>query len=268
MKRGGCSFLPFLLFVLLFYLFASRDDATIERAYVGEGANPRRPPIEMMPGTPEYLIEQPVSPQDSQGTAFAIGPDGLWLTAQHVVQGCDLVGLATGARSAAAADRVVESTTSDAALIEGGVPSATVLALGGETPVPGSIGYHMGFPSGAPAVVVSELIGEANVVRGPSRREPTLAWAEIERLPDFGYALGGISGGPTLDRSGRVIGINSAGSERRGRVLTTHPGAIAALVGRQGGGAPVSIDGPRGAAMFFQYLLDEGAIRQVYCDVV
>jgi S1-C subfamily serine protease len=266
--RGGCSSLPFFLFLLLFYLFSSRDDGAVERIYVGDGANPRRPPIEMMPGTPEYLIEQPVSPQDSQGTAFAIGSEGVWLTAQHVVQGCDLVGLATGPRTADAADRVVESTTSDAALIEGALRSPITLPLGADVPVPGSIGYHMGFPSGRPALVVSELIGEANVVRGPSRREATLAWAEIERLPDFGYALGGISGGPTLDRSGWVIGINSAGSERRGRVLTTHPEAIAGLIRQQAGGAAAPIRGPGDAARRFQYLLDEGAIRQVYCDVV
>ena len=42
--RGGCSSLPFFLFVLLFWLFASRDEGAIERVYVGDGANPRRPP--------------------------------------------------------------------------------------------------------------------------------------------------------------------------------------------------------------------------------
>lgn len=265
--RRGCTSLPFVLFVVLFWLFSSRDEGAIERVYVGDGANPRRPPVEMMPGAPEYLIEQPLRPQDSQGTAFAIGGGGRWLTAQHVVQGCDLVGLATGPRTAEAAERVVESTSSDAALIEGAMRSDVVLGLSGAVPAPGSVGYHMGFPSGRPALVVSELIGEANVVRGPSRSEPTLAWAEMLRIPEFGHALGGISGGPTLDRSGRAVGINSAGSERRGRVLTTHPQAVDALVGSVPGASGFPIADPGEAARLFQYLLDEGAIREVYCDV-
>ncbi len=125
----------------------------------------------------------------------------------------------------------------------------------------------MGYPGGVPAIVVSELIGEATVRRG-NRGEPTLAWAEIQRIPEFSGMLSGISGGPTLDMDGRVVGVNSAGSERRGRVLTTRPDVLLTLAGTSAGSAPAfPIDSEVDAAARFQSYLSAGAIRVAICDV-
>ncbi|MGH6780580.1 MAG: S1 family peptidase, partial [Sphingomonadaceae bacterium] len=82
---------------------------------------------------------------------------------------------------------------------------------------------------------------------------------------------GGISGGPTLDATGAVVGINSAASERRGRVLTTRPDAAINLVHaarRAHAAAPTEpIAGMPDAIARFQTLSRAGAIRQVFCDV-
>ena len=272
-RQGGCSLVPLVLFLVLAALFFGRD----ERPMRAPEVNPRRPPVEEpLPfpdgqRVPEYGIDDSARPQDSQGTAFAISDNGLWMTAEHVVRACDRVGLSSGPAQAARVSEIYQSRVSDAALIADGLPSQQILPLAAREPAAGADGYHMGFPSGRPAVVHSQLIGPGSAVRGPGRTEAVLAWAEVARFPEFDHALGGISGGPTLDAAGAVVGINSAASERRGRVLTTRPEAAISLM-RATRHAPGSafgtpIAGVRDALARFQQYYDVGAIRPVYCDV-
>lgn len=272
-RQGGCSLVPLLLFLVLATLFFGRG----ERPMRAPEINPRRPPVdEPLPfpdgrPVPEYGIDDTGRPQDSQGTAFAISDNGLWMTAEHVVRACDRVGLSTGPGQAARVRDIYQSRVSDAALIADGLPSQQILPLAAVEPAEGADGFHMGFPSGVPAVVHSRLIGPGSAARGPGRTEPVLAWAEVARFPEFDHALGGISGGPTLNAAGTVVGINSAASERRGRVLTTRPDAAITLV-RAARKVPTSATAPpiadvRDALARFQLYSATGAIRPVYCDV-
>ena len=280
--RGGCFIL--LLVIFIGVALVGEDEAPS----TGIEGNPRRPELAQGHGAPlpgvepmpdagaftgpplEFGIADKGRPQDSQGTGFAVSSDGVWLTAEHVVSGCDRVGLATGPERAAQVGKIFESRVSDAAAIEGGAPNPYTLALSPVMPREGEDGYHMGFPSGTPAVVHSRFMGRGNAVR-PGRSEPVLAWAEIERFPEFTHSLGGISGGPTLDTRGRVIGINSAAGERRGRVLTTIPDAAPGLLRaarlNANSEAPGLISNAAVAVARFQNLVRSGAIRQVYCDV-
>ena len=57
-------------------------------------------------------------------------------------------------------------------------------------------------------------------------REDVSVWAEITRIPDISGSLGGISGGAVVDVTGTLIGVNSAGSVRRGRILTSRPNSL------------------------------------------
>lgn len=278
MRRSGCTFQLLLIAFIAVVLMRAGGDG---ESGIGIGRDPVE--VSVLPGpdgpmprpdVPEYGIEEQGAPQDSQGTAFAIAPDGVWLTAEHVVKGCDRIGLATGAYRAESVRRVLASSVSDAALIADGLPSEAVVALAAAPPRPGEDGYHMGFPTGRPAVVHSRLIGVASAMRGRDGPSQTvLAWAEVARYPAFDHVLSGISGGPTLDRLGRVVGINSASSERRGRVLTTHPREVEALVRASGegtGGTALAnpIPDPAAAARRFEDLVRSGGIRQVFCDVV
>lgn len=275
-RRGGCAF-PILLglFIAAVLTFDGGRDAPgveVRRPAIPEADVDGNMPVVPLPDmAPQYGIEDPGPPRDSQGTAFAIAHDGLWLTAEHVVKGCNLIGLATAPDRAERVDRVVASAVSDAAIIADGLPSAAALPLASDIPRRGDDGYHMGFPAGRPAVVHSRFIGEANAVRAGGAAQPILAWAEIDRMPAFDHTLGGISGGPTLDRMGRVVGINSASSDRRGRVLTTHPAQAINLVRAARATAepdPVAPIGDPAAAMArFVALVRAGAIRQVFCEV-
>lgn len=270
-NRRGC--LPWVLGGVLLWVWFSGDGGewsdvplTVEQ-YDPRG--PRRPLPEI---GESFVIADPGPQQDSQGTAFAVDRDGTWLTAQHVTHDCDRIGLVADDGIDAISD-VIESREADVSVIRQGPPPAFALALTDDLPPEGSLGYHMGFPAGEPSVVVSRFIGATYAQRGgPSgQSEPILVWAEAERVPPTDGALGGISGGPTFDEAGRVVGVNAASTPRRGRVLTTDPTAILRLVDASAAvddaGEVTDLSSPGLAVRLFRALLDRGIIRQVYCDV-
>lgn len=267
----GCGCLPFALGALLLVAWF-RQDVRVPPLEVEQydPRSPRRP----MPGwgDEQFVIEDsPDGPADSMGTAFAVDRDGAWLTAQHVTHDCTRVGLEDG-RFARPVSRVLESQEADAALVRDGLPSSGALPLSNRAPQPGTPGYHMGFPAGKPTLVLSELIGEASARRGRSDlTQPVLAWAEKGRIPSGDGTLSGISGGPVFAEDGRVVGVNSASTDRRGRILTTAPDAVARLTRASGAvdDRPVAYPfaGSADAESRFAAWLDEGVIRRIYCDV-
>jgi S1-C subfamily serine protease len=219
-----------------------------------------------------FVIEdRPGGPADSMGTAFAVDRDGAWLTAEHVTHDCARIGIDDGG-VARAVSHVVASREADAALVRDGLPTDHALPLSDRMPAPGSLGFHMGFPAGRPALVVSELIGAASARRGRTdEAQPVLAWAETARLPESDETLSGISGGPVFAEDGHVVGVNSAATDRRGRILTTAPDAMIRLVhaSRAVRDQPVAYPfaSLADAEMRFASWLEQGVIRRIFCDV-
>lgn len=232
--------------------------------------SPRRPlPRE---GDESFIIEDRAEqPSDSMGTAFTIDRTGVWLTAEHVTHGCARIGLEDDG-VARAIGRVLESREADAALVRDGLAGPTALAVSDRAPPRGSPGYHMGFPAGRPRLVLSQLIGASSARRGRSTlTQPVLAWAERARLPDDDGTLSGISGGPVLGQDGWVVGINSASTDRRGRILTTAPDAMMRLVAASAAVRDRPPARPIGsiseAEQRFRGWMDAGAIRRIFCAV-
>jgi S1-C subfamily serine protease len=177
---------------------------------------------------PEVLVE--VGPISSGlGSAFAISEDGWWLTARHVVDGCDRVGIIVSRGAATPVTQVKVALFADLALLK---TSAAPVALALDTSERqfqiGQRAYHVGFPQGRPGEAYSRLIGRENLI-GHGRydvQEPVLAWAELGRTQGIGGSLAGMSGGPALGANGQVIGVTIAESARRGRVYTAAPSTI------------------------------------------
>jgi S1-C subfamily serine protease len=181
---------------------------------------------------PAVLVE--VGPVASgMGSAFAIAPDGWWLTARHVVDGCDAVGLVVSRGQAVRVIDVKRAEFADIALLRTeGAPVAMSLDTSERRFQIGQRAFHVGFPQGQPGEAYSRLIGrETLIARGRyDLEEPVLVWAELGRTSGLRGSLAGISGGPALAANGQVIGITVAESARRGRIYTAAPSSILRLL--------------------------------------
>jgi serine protease Do len=181
---------------------------------------------------PEVLVE--VGPVASgMGSAFAISEDGWWLTARHVVDGCEQVGLIVSRDAAVRVTNVKRALFADLALLRTErAPEALAIDTSERHFQIGQRAFHVGFPQGRPGEAYSRLIGrETLVARGRyDLEEPVLAWAEQGRTSGLRGSLAGISGGPALAANGQVIGVTIAESARRGRIYTAAPSSIMRLL--------------------------------------
>ncbi len=166
--------------------------------------------------------------QLSSGTAFAVDERGYWLTARHVLDGCRRAGLQPGRGKLYEVRKVWYHPTADVALLEGPFPAASVVFA--DAVRRRDEGFHTGYPQSKPGDVWSQILGSTRVfrMRGDRRlTERSIVWAERERFPGFKGSLGGMSGGPVFNLAGKVIGVTTAESRRRGRIITASPQSIA-----------------------------------------
>ena len=228
------------------------------------------------PADPKVLISEEGPPRDVLGTAFPVRRPGLFMTARHVVDACDRVGIVTHRGLILTADSVVLATGSDLALFEV-LYQPRPLALDAVELRYGQSGYAYGFPRGRWGRVRGMLIGRGRAHR-IGREEPPesiLMWAIIEFGPKDLEALSGMSGGPMLDATGNVIGVNSAASLRRGRLSTVAPVNLNAMLAGDAKAPDASLGDGRDvgrvdAKSFFEVgerLRRGGRIARVLCDV-
>ncbi|MDJ0921115.1 MAG: serine protease [Henriciella sp.] len=191
----------------------------------------------------ERVLVQVSRPKDGIGTAFAINEQGQWLTARHVVDGCDDVALLVAPGQYVKVRDVTVSEEFDLALIEtNSSQNPVALDMTGDLRV-GTFGYHVGYPQGRPGEAASRLLSRSNLISNGERNgsESVLTWAETGRTRGLMGSLGGLSGGPVYDENGLVRGVIVAESPRRGRIYTASPEAVADFINKH----DVSIVGER-----------------------
>jgi len=184
----------------------------------------------------ERVLVQVTKPKSGIGSAFAINEQGQWLTARHVVDGCDEVALLVAPDQYVRARAVTVSEKYDLALIETtSSPYPVDLNTANDLRI-GTRGYHVGYPQGRPGEAASRLLARSSLITGGLRKgkETVLAWAETGRTRGLLGSLGGLSGGPVYDDLGRVRGVIVAESPRRGRIYSASPEAVASFIEEQG----------------------------------
>lgn len=180
----------------------------------------------------ERVLVQVTAPKSGIGTAFAINGDGQWLTARHVVDGCNEVSLLVAPGQYSRARSVTISEKYDLALIETeSSPNPAPINTEDDLRI-GAYGFHVGYPQGRPGEAASRLMARSNLIsRGQrSNSESVLAWAETGRTRGLMGSLGGLSGGPVYDQAGNVRGVIVAESARRGRIYTAAPETVAKFI--------------------------------------
>ena len=191
----------------------------------------RRPPVApLSPSDPTFVVEGSERPINKTGTAFSLDARGTWFTARHVIAGCARLFLdSTWGRIPAT---VLDAHPSaDLAILSSG-RGGPALALNDMAPEYGEDGTALGFPGGKLGGEWGQLLGRARMLSrgGINGVTPTLAWAELRRVPEELESLGGLSGGPMFDDTGAVVGVMVAESQRRGRVYTTAPELLHAAI--------------------------------------
>ncbi len=231
MRRFDWIIYVVVLGAVLLTLFANGRDADAPEPPppLLEAEGPTLPPPSPLD---EQVLVHVDAPKDGIGTAFAINREGEWITARHVVDGCNSVGLLVAPGQYVPAVSVTVDPDHDLALISTGrSPHPVKMDL--TTPLRiGTEGYHVGYPQGRPGEVATKLMSRSKLITRGRRdsSEPILAWAEIGRTQGLSGSLGGISGGPVFDRNGQVRGVIVAESPRRGRIFTAAPSSIEAFL--------------------------------------
>jgi S1-C subfamily serine protease len=229
LKQWGIWLITVVALALLVRGFDLDDSASPRRPLeADEGAWLKSEPAQIPDGKPIDSVgfeidvySDHVRGHDVGGTAFAVSPD-TWVTAAHVVDDCKAAYVRVWGQWRRM-EGFVAHASADAAILKSR-PAAPPPALGitDRLPVLDQEGFHVGFPDGVPGTVRSKFIGMARLNRKARRStEMSWVWAELERSPNPDGPLGGISGGPQVDRTGAVQGITVAATDRRGRIFTT-----------------------------------------------
>lgn len=150
------------------------------------------------------IAESPRGSSVSAGTCFSVAPDGLILTAYHLIKDANTVTVRfeNGEELTAALEQV--SANNDLALLRVPRPTSVYLRLSPlQNPKLGEPVFTLGFP--APSVLGAEpkfTEGTVSALSGPGN-ESTLLQVSVPVQP-------GNSGGPLVNHRGEVVGVITA----------------------------------------------------------
>ena len=242
----------------------------------------QRPPTDVVV-TPGQGLTNPVKvrrPRHSSiGTAFIIG-DGVWITARHVIEGCETVEVNHPRAGWSSFVSLESHKKTDIAYVR--TPAAIhntrrfeSIAFALASPEVGDIGYVHGFPQGVEADREQQFIGsDWGKYQGDPRRYKWDVWAGRSAS---GLSIrehwGGSSGGPVLNDLGQLVGVNVGGNPRRGTTLSISVRELAEFLNQNS--IRFSYSGENGFSerikeesypRYGKQLRDEGVVSLIACN--
>jgi serine protease Do len=142
----------------------------------------------------------------SEGTAFFVRPDGVLLTALHVVDGARSVSVACPGREPAPATLANGARASDLAALKTSLTAPAYLTLQGTRALlPGDPVFTVGFPTPTTAEAAPRFFdGSLSAVTGP---DTETAYLQMTMALQPGNA-----GGPVVAADGSAVGVVSSGA--------------------------------------------------------
>jgi S1-C subfamily serine protease len=161
------------------------------------------PPQVQRPAPPP---QAPGPPRMSQGTAFFVRPDGILLTALHVVDGARSVAVACPGREPTVATLAGGARGRDLAALKTSLTAPAYLTLKETRPLlPGDPVFTVGFPSATTADAAPRFSdGVLSAISGPDT-ETAFLQMTVPTPP-------GSSGGPVVGTDGSAVGVVSSGA--------------------------------------------------------
>jgi S1-C subfamily serine protease len=156
---------------------------------------------------PDFFFN--VVPEEESGSGFVLDKEGHILTNYHVIEGAERIEVAFGDQLSAPADVIGYDARNDVAVLKVSLPAAALepVVLGeSENLKVGQWAIAIGNPFGqfGRTLTTGVISAVDRSLQGPDERT-------ISGVIQTDAAINkGNSGGPLLDSSGRVIGINSA----------------------------------------------------------
>src|SRR5499425_2585854 len=163
---------------------------------------PPPPPVQRGSAPPQPSAP----PRVSQGTAFFVRPDGVLLTALHVVDGARSVSVACPGREPVPAILASGTRDRDLVALKTSLSAPAYLTLhGARALLPGDPVFTVGFPTGTTAEAAPRFSdGSLNAVSGPDT-ETAFLQMTMPLQP-------GNAGGPVVAADGSAVGVVSSGA--------------------------------------------------------
>jgi len=160
------------------------------------------------------------------GSAFKIDSN-LWITARHVINECNAVYVKDQNinNSYSLISEVFIHPKSDMAAFyfsnESDYFDLPYYSDKGYKSFLRTSAFSIGYPNGKPGNMYLKYLGKAALKNDHYNLiEPVLVWSISAKTPDNLDSVGGISGGPLLNKKGKVIGVLVSEQLRRGTVST------------------------------------------------